>query len=263
MKWIRIDLAIGTDPSVVTMAHQLGIPVAQAVGHLTLTLTNFPTHARNGVIADIHDAALEMWALWGGETGAFAREFRARLCDERGKVRAWDKINGEAIRKADKDLRRLKKWRADRDKHRDAERGVTRGVERVRNANDTRIKARDGTGRDGTGSKDQEHLTAFDTAWAKYPTRPNNPKRKALSAFAARVAEGVDPAELIAGVERYAAYVEHHETEPRFVLQAATFFAPDRRFAEPWPVPQMSEARRRELGLDESLWVRAEPEGAA
>lgn len=70
----------------------------------------------------------------------------------------------------------------------------------------------------------------FAAAWAAYPGRPNNSRAKAARAWAARIAEGAEPAALLAGVRAYAEYVRRERIEPRFVKQAATFFGPDRHW---------------------------------
>lgn len=77
---------------------------------------------------------------------------------------------------------------------------------------------------------------AFAEAWALYPKRGGgNPKLRAQRAWNARIAEGVEPSELIAGVRRYAAWcAAEHKIGSEFVLQAATFFGPDNRWSEDW-----------------------------
>lgn len=77
---------------------------------------------------------------------------------------------------------------------------------------------------------------AFAAAWAAYPKRSgSNPKRRAEIAWGARIAEGTASADLIAGVQRYAVFCRHEgKVGTPYVLQAATFFGPDRRWAESW-----------------------------
>jgi hypothetical protein len=60
-------------------------------------------------------------------------------------------------------------------------------------------------------------------------------KRRALSAWQARVAEKVDPAAMLAGVQRYAAFCQaERKIGTPYVQQAATFFGPARPFEEQW-----------------------------
>ena len=77
----------------------------------------------------------------------------------------------------------------------------------------------------------------FDTAWAAYPKRPNNPKAKALRAYRARLADGEDPVVILAGVHAYAAYVQREGTPSQFIKLAATFFGPDRPYLDDYAVP--------------------------
>lgn len=74
----------------------------------------------------------------------------------------------------------------------------------------------------------------FEMAWAAYPSRAgDNPKRRALKAWRARLAAGVPVPDLVAGVQRYARYIRSQGKEgTEFVMQAATFFGPDERWGE-------------------------------
>lgn len=115
-----------------------------------------------------------------------------------------------------------------------------------------------------TASQKPEADTGFEEAWKLYPKREGgNPKGRALKAWRARRKEGHSVEDIKAGVTRYAAYVRASGKEhTEYVMQAATFFGPDRRFLEPWNPPQekvkpvewwasdsATEAKGRELGL--------------
>lgn len=84
----------------------------------------------------------------------------------------------------------------------------------------------------------------------------DNPKRKALHAWRARLREGATVEEITAGVERYAAFVRQAGKEhTEFVKQAATFFGPNNAFREPWVIgpngsrqAAIDEAARRIFG---------------
>jgi hypothetical protein len=105
-----------------------------------------------------------------------------------------------------------------------------------------------------TEAEELNYSADFEKAWKFYPPRSgSNPKVKAWRAWQARIAEGVDPAAMIAGVDRYASLIDITGQESRFVMQAATFFGPDHRYADEYPIPpefQMSKQRLRDLGLD-------------
>ncbi len=79
----------------------------------------------------------------------------------------------------------------------------------------------------------------FETAWSLFPKRAGgNNRRDAEKAWAARVKSGINPADIIAGVIRYAAFCKATEKlNTEFVKQAATFFGPAKHFSEPWIVP--------------------------
>jgi hypothetical protein len=70
----------------------------------------------------------------------------------------------------------------------------------------------------------------FTEAWSVYPKRPNHSKGAAWRQWLARVAEGIDPLDMLEGARRYARLVVAEGTEPRFVKHAATFFGRDRHF---------------------------------
>lgn len=74
---------------------------------------------------------------------------------------------------------------------------------------------------------------------AAYPKRGGgNPWPRAIKAIRARLTEGHTWPEIIAGVTRYAAFVRETGREgTEFVMQAATFCGPDKRFLEAWEPP--------------------------
>ena len=90
-----------------------------------------------------------------------------------------------------------------------------------------------------------EEQPAFVAAWERYPMRAGGNSRKlAHRAFAARVAEGVPLADLIAAVDRYAAFVRATGREgTEYVKQAATFFGPGEHWREGWDVPRLPADR--------------------
>jgi hypothetical protein len=79
----------------------------------------------------------------------------------------------------------------------------------------------------------------FEIAWSLYPARSGgNSKSKAFKAWSARIADGTSVEDLTAGVKRYAEYIRATDRlNTEYVKQAATFFGPDRHFAEKWTAP--------------------------
>lgn len=85
----------------------------------------------------------------------------------------------------------------------------------------------------------REYSEDFEAAWKAYPKRAGgNSKPDAWAAWAARLKEGVEPAALLAGVQRYAAFVQSTgKAGTEFVLQASTFFGPTERWVDEYSAP--------------------------
>ena len=80
---------------------------------------------------------------------------------------------------------------------------------------------------------------AFEIVWATLPRRAgSNPKRDAYLRYQARLAEGADPAAILAGAVRYAAFIRATGKErTEHVLQGVTFLGPAKRYEEPFDLP--------------------------
>jgi hypothetical protein len=91
--------------------------------------------------------------------------------------------------------------------------------------------------------------TTWDVIWAAYPKRAGgNSKTAALKAFTARVKSGVNPLDILAGVQRYAAYLATTgKVGTEYVKQAVTFFGPNQYWAEPWDVPAMANSASQKV----------------
>jgi len=74
----------------------------------------------------------------------------------------------------------------------------------------------------------------FEDFWRVYPSRGEhpNPQKPARQKFAALLEQGVDPAAIIAGADRYRRITERNRTDQRFIAQATTFLSQE-RFDEP------------------------------
>ncbi len=79
----------------------------------------------------------------------------------------------------------------------------------------------------------------FSDCWAAYPKRTGgNSRKEAEKAYRARLKTGVDPADMLAGVQRYAAYIRGTEREgTAYVKQTATFFGTGEHWLEAWAIP--------------------------
>lgn len=103
----------------------------------------------------------------------------------------------------------------------------------------------------------QEYSTEFETAWQAYPKRAGgNPKQTAWKHWSARIREGINADDMLAGVHRYAAYIAATgRVGTEYVKQASTFFGPDQHFAESWTAPlsqqRSTPAQSRHSGFSE------------
>jgi len=87
----------------------------------------------------------------------------------------------------------------------------------------------------------------FAEIWASYPKRAgSNPKQRAISAFHARCRGTKQEAErIINGVARYAKFCEAPgKTGTELVMQAATFFGPDKHYENDWTCPIKDVAQK-------------------
>ena len=97
-------------------------------------------------------------------------------------------------------------------------------------------KGLDTLARRENGSDGSEEVTGqFEAFLQAYPSRrPHpNPRKPALTKFQAAIRGGTDPAIIVAGAERYAAYVRTERTDPKYIAQAATWLNQE-RWTEPY-----------------------------
>lgn len=94
------------------------------------------------------------------------------------------------------------------------------------------------------GSK-SDYSDDFMEAWNTYPKRAgSNPKNKAFAAFEKRISDGLANHEeiyfaLFEGLRKYKKYCDATgKTGTEFVMQAATFFGPDKHYENDWTIPK-------------------------
>lgn len=87
---------------------------------------------------------------------------------------------------------------------------------------------------------------AFNILWHTYPKRAgSNSRAAALKAYRTRLASGVAHDDMLAGVERYAAFVRATGKEgTEYVKQAATFLGSNEHWAEPWDLPANTASQK-------------------
>lgn len=154
-----------------------------------------------------------------------------RIVDERAKARDITAARAEAGREG-----AAHRWQKD---------GKPKPVPKNENAKEQQASLPDGKEGSTHGaprpskSKGPEYSAAFEHAWFLYPKRAGgNSKVAAEKAWNARMAEGEDPAAIIPGVRRYAAFCDATgKTGTEFVKMAATFFGPQHSYLEPWTAP--------------------------
>lgn len=92
----------------------------------------------------------------------------------------------------------------------------------------------------------------FSDCWSVYPKRDGgNNRNAALKAYRARLRAGASAVEMLAGVNRYAAFCKAKGlVGGPYVKQAATFFGPDQHWLEAWDVPADLAA------ADDRAWLK-------
>ena len=206
MDWVAIDIHIAGDAVTHRLADQFRIRVAEAAGLLTLAFAGMAQHARDGELAETTDSQIEEWARWHGKRGAFAMFFRAQLCDEAGTVRAWEKYNGRAIRRAEAAKERTRVWREQHERAR---------TERTTSANGTHNRTHNvrRTGQDRTGHNITANSGGADAppaapAWlpairARWQTRVGRITPAVLVRELSAVAELHGEASLLTAIDAY------------------------------------------------------------
>lgn len=267
--WIRVDCASPLDHKFDLLASRLSRVTSRGDTCVTSRVEAFGLcvavwcamgfHAPDGDIRGVPDDVIERWAGWAGMPGAFAPMFREMFAQD-GVVQAFTARQQKLADRRDHARARQQKHRA---RLRDVAPDVTR---------DTSVtsRPRDETRRDVV-KQEQKHGQDgdFSAAWAAYPKGKNDNRKKAERAYRATLGRGHAPADLLAGVQRYAAYLA--VTTWRQPMHAATFFGPDEHWALPWePEPETGKAGgfevtpdlMRDLGLDpvyeaeQAEWLR-------
>ena len=93
----------------------------------------------------------------------------------------------------------------------------------------------------------------FEAFWKAYPDRDgSNPKREAGRCWNARLKEGADPSEIMAGLQRYTAWLKGKgKLGTEGVMQARRFVGPEREWQNKWAVKRQDGERvnLQQLGL--------------
>lgn len=221
--WIKMRTDLSTSPKVVRMASALRADRLRVIGGLHAVWSLFDVHSVDGTLDGYSLDTLDEMISFAG--------FGAAMCSvqwlEQGAdclvTPRFDEHNGQSAKRRAMEAHRK---RDDRNVSAlDADKKRTRGEKRREDKEEGYIA--------GAGA---EYPPDFETAWAAYPARPGGNKRDALKAWSARLNTGSSIAEMLAGAQRYKAYVTALKTEPQFIKQPATFFGPARHFDSEWAV---------------------------
>lgn len=101
-----------------------------------------------------------------------------------------------------------------------------------------------------TLKKEKTYPQEFEQAWESYPKRSgSNPKKRAYSAWNARLKEGVELQTILDGITRYSKFIkETGKSSTEFVMQMATFLGPDEHFKNDWALPVQNDSPRTDQG---------------
>lgn len=230
VEWYRMYHGAPTDPCWLVVGRMAGVVPGMAWSVWTAVLDRASQAGDRGCVEGFDCEAIA--AFFGYETEQVqsvldALAERGMLVD--GRVAAWDKRQPK--RPNDNSLERVRK-------HRAAKRSVTHGNATKREETTDKIRV-DKKETDTADVSEADML--FELAWKAYPRRPNNSKADARRAWNARINDGVDPRDLLAGTDRYAKWVEAEQAagrmrERRFIKQAATFFGPAEWWKQDWEV---------------------------
>ena len=110
--WIRLDVAIRSDPNVHELAERLNIPFAEAVGLCALVWAAIAEHRPNGDISGLSIVTLEHWAEYcprrGKPAGAFGALFLELFASD-GEASGWHGRQGALIDRADRERARKRR----------------------------------------------------------------------------------------------------------------------------------------------------------
>ena len=227
--WIKMRADLLTHPKVVRMASALRADRLRVTGGLFAVWCLFDTHSIDGQLAGYSLEALdELIGFEGFGDAMVAVEWLEDEGDALATPR-FDEHNGQSAKR-----------RATESERKRNERKAS-----ASDADKLQTKCGPEKRREESSSLRSEDTADFDAAWAAYPKRPGASKSGSLKAWRARIKAGSTAAEILAGVERYAAFCAASGTEPRFIKQPATFFGPDEHFRADWT---FTPAARRTAG---------------
>lgn len=113
--WIRLDVAVRSDPNVAEIAETLNLPFAEAVGLCTLVWCAIAEHRPSGDITGLSISQIERWAEYcprkGKPAGSFGRIFLDIFVSD-GAANGWHSRQGALIERAEKERARKRRGKS-------------------------------------------------------------------------------------------------------------------------------------------------------
>ena len=236
--WLRLWHDMPNDPKWRTISRISGqpLPLVQATYiHLLVSASQNVTRGHTDVTNEDLASALDVTE---DEISSVINAMQGRVLDgsyvsgwERRQVKKEEGQNPESLAMTAAERKRKQRERERLRRNEEVEiNGVTCGHEKSRKVTPDKDKDKD-------KDKDTDlNKHIFEEAWLNYPKRSgSNPKNKAFESWKARLEDGVDPAEMLAGVRRYREHCDAGRlTGTKFVMQALRFFGAEREFEAQW-----------------------------
>lgn len=110
--WIRVDVAIASDPNVLELANRLKVAFPEAVGWCVLVWAKIAEHRPSGDISGIGISTLESWANFsprkGRAIGSFGKAFLDLFASD-DEISGWHDRQGALIDRAEKERTRKRR----------------------------------------------------------------------------------------------------------------------------------------------------------
>lgn len=250
LQWFRLYAEFATDPKVQTMS--------EAMQRRLIML--FCLQCCDALVT-LCDAELAVTLrISEEELDETRRHFIKRgFLTKDGKISNWNKRQFKSDSSRDRTRRYRDRLVTSQQSHGDV--SVTHSESESESEYRVREKIRNPSARRNAPTKNGEWFDHFKTL---YPRRAGAPGwTRALRTANARLREGHQPAEFIAGAERYARYCEATgKIGTEFVQQAATFLGPEKGFLQNWDLPATKAENRLAANLSaaEEFMRRTDPD---
>jgi hypothetical protein len=238
--WIKLEKALRDDPRVLRMASRLrnadvtlgDRARAIVMGALAQLWCYADTHVRQDDTLDLGPDELDDFVGVPGFARLLPSDWLEIIDDSTVKLPNFHTHNGTESKKKALNQKRQERHRRDTS----VTPALTSALPDQTRPDQTKPDVRTTTVAPRPAKADPPEFIHIRSA---YPKRGGSqPWPKALKAAQARIREGDTWTDLLDGVSRYAEFVRATGKEgTEYVLQAATFFGPDKRYLEPWAAP--------------------------